>query len=113
AHSGNHVVGEQAPDFGSSNARVLERLLEAHPLRNLFPMYNWEARPQEARARALVVMAALFVKYGQAGRAMELLRESRSETPTLGALAVEGLICHSRQDFQRSSQLFAEALASQ
>ncbi|MCB0324282.1 MAG: glycosyltransferase [Bdellovibrionales bacterium] len=104
SHSGNALRGETHPEFADANAYVLEQILSLHSLRSLFPIYNWEAHPANARARALAVLAAVFLKYGKIGRAAELVRESTTVEQTASGIFVEALLHRAGGNFQAAAE---------
>jgi glycosyltransferase involved in cell wall biosynthesis len=112
SHEGNSLVGETSGDFAGCNAYVLQRLIQTIPLRSIFPMYNWEAYPKQARARALQAVAARFLKFGALEQAQAALTESNSLAPSAGAAMIEALVLQRKGEANAALQRLLQILAS-
>ncbi len=91
-HEGNAFTGEESPEFAIASSFVLTRLLQLHPLRSLFPTYNWDNHEDGVRAHVLSIVAARYLKYQDLEKASHLIKKSMSLAPSSAALLVESLI---------------------
>jgi glycosyltransferase involved in cell wall biosynthesis len=110
AHAGNFMQGEQSPDFNSCNARAVERLINGIPLRNIFPMLNWENEPNKARANALASAALVFSKYARYDLALHCIAESERSYQTRDALVIRAMLYRAQGDHQSAATLLAQTL---
>jgi len=78
-HDGNMSSGSVQRDL-SFDAKVVQRLLTRHPLKDLFPDLPWEDWPR-AQAQAAQQLGEIFARYGDAEKAREWLAESQELAP--------------------------------
>lgn len=85
-HDNNMSSGSVHRDL-SFDARVVQRLLSRHPLKDLFADLPWEEDWPRAQAQAAQRLGDIFSRYGDQDRAREWLAESQILAPGAGARA--------------------------
>ena len=78
-HDGNMSSGSVQRDL-SFDAKVVERLLTRHPLKDLFPDLPWQDWPR-AQAQAAQQLGEIFARYGDPEKAREWLTECQELDP--------------------------------
>ncbi|MFW6122969.1 MAG: glycosyltransferase, partial [Thermodesulfobacteriota bacterium] len=79
-HDSNMSSGSVDRDL-SFDARVVQRLLTRHPLKDLFPDLPWEEDWPRAQAQAAQLLGEIFSRYGDPDRAREWLNECQELAP--------------------------------
>ena len=79
-HNGNMSSGSVQRDL-SFDARVVQRLLARHPLKDLFLDLAWEEDWPRAQAQAAHRLGEIFSRYGDTDRAREWLAECQELAP--------------------------------
>ncbi|NLF25141.1 MAG: glycosyltransferase [Deltaproteobacteria bacterium] len=94
------------------SGQVIEKIIDAFPLRSLFYMFNWEHDPQGAETRAWLMIAMAFCRYQLYEKALQYIARSQSLTPSPEALILRGLIFKKNGLYQEAAELFSQVLLS-
>ena len=92
-------------------SKIVTFLLGQLPLERLFPVLNWAEQPQEAAAKAMLLVAKVYFDHGDDESALEAVEMSEGFLESQEAAVMKAFICRMMGRAEESADHFANLLA--